>query len=267
MTVTARPKIAVDSRVGHLVIVEEAETPGGWIARCQHPRCSNRKPKREYSEDVLLSGAVSTCGCNYTRNADFPEYNVWKQARARCRNPRHKFYPSYGGRGIGFDDRWDDFKSFYRDMGPRPTEQHQLHRVDNDKSYSPSNCTWMMPAQHLGPGMRRQPKFQEPGFFVPGSIDNELEAKVRDLIRKERIKADISARVLTGKTAAQREAEAKAKLQADKLKTQADFQAKLRRQAKDQARKRKEQKFRDACEIVQRYRDQQVPGLKEKKDV
>lgn len=243
--VTLRPKIEPDRRIGHLVVIAAAETPGHWIAQCKHPLCSNRQPKGEYSEEVLLAATVSTCGCNYPRNADFQEYNTWKQARARCRNPRHAHYSDYGGRGISFDKSWDDFKVFYRDMGPRPTKQHQLHRNDNDAGYSPSNCTWKMPAQHLGPGMRRAPKSAPIVTAVTAPISTELEAKVQAMISSELLLNEIVARVMGGtpeqlraEAEAKRqaegeadrraEAEAEAEFQADILEAEAEFQAELR---------------------------------------
>ena len=240
---TLPPKITVNRQIGYFVIVAAAETPGHWIAQCQHPQCSNRRPKREYGEEVLLSATVSTCGCKYTANADFPEYNTWKQARARCRNLRHEHYPDYGGRGIRFDERWDDFKVFFRDMGPRPTKLYQLHRTDNDGHYSPGNCKWTMPAGHLGPGMRRAPRSAPTSPTVVATpIDDKLEGKVKDMIRKEQLKAEIVGRVMS-KTPPEQlhaEMEAEAEVQAQLKEAEAEFQAE--QQAKRQ-RKRKAKYF------------------------
>ncbi len=68
-------------------------------------------------------------------------YRAWQQAKKRCRCATDKDYPSYGGRGITFDPAWDDFTSFLRDMGPCP-KGLTLGRIDNDKGYTASNCTW-----------------------------------------------------------------------------------------------------------------------------
>ncbi len=70
------------------------------------------------------------------------EYNVWAGIRARVQNPKNKLYSYYGGRGITLDPSWDNFSTFLRDVGLRPSKQHSLDRVDNDGGYSKFNCRW-----------------------------------------------------------------------------------------------------------------------------
>lgn len=111
----------------------------------------------------LITGHTRSCGClsleaarkpkrvthGHTRNknkASASEYHIWSSMKQRCINTSNASYSRYGGRGIGFCQEWDAFESFYSDMGPRPSSQHSLDRVDSDKDYSKSNCRW---ATHL----------------------------------------------------------------------------------------------------------------------
>lgn len=70
-----------------------------------------------------------------------PEYRAWVGLKDRCYNENCNNYHRYGGRGITVCDRWkDSFINFYQDMGPRPTDQHSIDRIDNNGNYEPSNC-------------------------------------------------------------------------------------------------------------------------------
>lgn len=70
------------------------------------------------------------------------ENYIWREMHKRCRNPKNKDYPNYGGRGIKVCERWDDFPTFLADVGPRPGPEYTIDRIDGNGNYEPGNVRW-----------------------------------------------------------------------------------------------------------------------------
>ncbi len=78
-----------------------------------------------------------------------PEYSTWDGIKARCHNKNNKRYKDWGGRGITVCNRWlYSFDNFLEDMREKPTPEHQIDRIDNNKGYYKENCRWVTQAEN-----------------------------------------------------------------------------------------------------------------------
>lgn len=101
----------------------------------------------------LRTNEVQNCGCTpreikieVRKFPNYAEYRTWQGIKDRCFNENSHVYHRYGGRGITMSEDWvNDFSTFFRDVGNRPTDKHTLDRIDNDKGYSKDNCKWSTP--------------------------------------------------------------------------------------------------------------------------
>lgn len=100
---------------------------------------------REYSSACKLARkGHSIEQILFSRNHGFTGtkiYHVWLSMRARC---GHGYY-----KNVTICKRWrDSFRAFLEDMGPMPSEFHQIDRINSRWGYCPDNCRWVTPSEN-----------------------------------------------------------------------------------------------------------------------
>ena len=145
------PENLTGRRFGRLTVLAEAERSKGrkkrWLCVCD---CGGQTIT---DTTKLTSGYTRSCGCLRSEKARERHllhggkgsrlYNIWKNARQRCRNPKSPDYYLYGARGVKFSTDWDDFETFRAwALANGYQDDLTLDRKDPDGDYTPENCRW-----------------------------------------------------------------------------------------------------------------------------
>lgn len=116
-----------------------------WICVCD---CGNMLVVRGLN---LKSGITNSCGClqrdsscwerkDYKQPSKSREAIAFNAAQQRCQNPKHISYKNYGGREIKF--LIPSYRDLIATIGKKPTDRHQLDRIDTSKNYTLDNVQW-----------------------------------------------------------------------------------------------------------------------------
>jgi hypothetical protein len=117
-----------------------------WVCDCD---CGQRITIPQYYL-IRIPNPKQNCGsCSDLKGPKVKfnsEYRIWLMMQMRCNDPHHISYKYYGGRGIKVCEEWssptDGFESFLKHIGPRPSMEFSVDRIDVDKDYQPGNVRW-----------------------------------------------------------------------------------------------------------------------------
>ena len=134
-------------RFGKLLVTSYSHSQRGAMWKCVCD-CGNSTVVRAGN---LRSGNTTSCGCvqrEYIRNlgrthgkSGMPEFRIFMSMIQRCENPNSPAFANYGGRGISVASEWrQSFEKFLSDVGPRPSKNHSLDRIDVNGKLRTGKC-------------------------------------------------------------------------------------------------------------------------------
>jgi hypothetical protein len=142
----------VGQTFGRLTVVARSTNAGRlrrWLCRCE---CGGTTVALTSN---LRKGHTQSCGClqreaasaaslrhgESRRRRHSPEYKSWRSMVGRCVAKRGFPHRTYVLRGIRVCESWrTSYESFRDQMGPKPTPQHTVDRIDGTRGYDCGRC-------------------------------------------------------------------------------------------------------------------------------
>jgi len=113
-------------------------------------------------EQALITSRTKSCGCLRKLCAERTkkhgatakdsslrkEFKTWIKIKERCFCTTSKDFKSYGAKGITLEPLFqNDFLAFLAHVGPAPSKDYSIDRIDNTKGYVIGNMRWATATQ------------------------------------------------------------------------------------------------------------------------
>lgn len=122
---------------------QERESNRQWFER-------NRKRREKWQQEYKKNNPGKSKEQWQAFSESHPLFSVWRAMILRCNNRKAQNYERYGGRGIKVCPQWlgeNGYEKFLSDVPPRPTDDHQIDRINNNGNYEPGNIKWSTRAE------------------------------------------------------------------------------------------------------------------------
>ena len=173
------------STYGKWIVLERVENnkegKTRWLCRCS---CGTERSIPGFN---LRTGGCTQClSCANSKSnikhglKKHPLYVLWNGIQYRCLNQKAKNYKNYGGRGIQVHPDFQGSPELFiqyveQNLGPKPTPQHSLDRIDNDGDYAPGNLKWSNQREQ---GLNRRQRSNQTGFKYVSRKGDRYRAQV-----------------------------------------------------------------------------------------